>query len=410
MNSTGVVIKSQFAYSKNGFSKNHAKEFGDYIDYIGRKDAVEKEKNDFSSYQDYMDNEAKTSSLFTKDEDVISLEGKKRLKEVFRTAQNNNSVLWQDVISFNNDWLEKNGIYDSTTKIIDEQKLKEATRKAMDVMMTKERLRETAVWSAAIHYNTDNIHVHIAMVEPIPSPSRIISKGRFKGMHRGKRKQKSIDAMKSKVVNSIMDRSEEYKKINDLIRNKIVKSKNNVQVSEKRKMKKLFNEIMKELPSDKRQWQYNYNSLDHVRHKIDQLSEMYINKYHKKEFAELKARLDTEMETMKEAYGEGDEDKNRYEEFGNTKVKDLYTRLGNAVLKEMRQVAKEQQQAQFQKRKMQKGNLSRKKRIRFGFKKRTSIMRSLKNMDYHMNNEYEKWKNQRHYERLQEEIQNEFDR
>ncbi|MDR5021428.1 hypothetical protein FOL75_05015 [Bacillus thuringiensis] len=407
MSSPGVVIKSQFVYSKNDFSKNHDKEFGDYIDYIGRKDAVEKEKNDFSSYQDYMGNEAKTSSLFTKGEDVISLEGKIRLKEVFKKAQNNKSVLWQDVISFNNEWLEKHGIYDSKTKMLDEQKLKDVTRKAMDVMMTKERLRDTAIWSAAIHYNTDNIHIHVAMVEPIPSAGRIISKGRFKGMHRGKRKQKSIDAMKSKVVNSIMDRSEEYKKINDLIRNKIVKTKKDVSLSEKRKMKKLFIEVMKDLPEDKRQWQYNYNSISHVRDKIDQLSEMYIQKYHKKEFKELKDRLDNEMQVMKDAYGEGDEDRKRYEQFGDTKIQDLYTRLGNAVLTEMKQVAKEQQQAQFKKR---KESFSRGKRIRSGFKNRTNIMRNLQNMNYQMSNEYEKWKNQRQYEQLQDEISNEYER
>ncbi len=229
------------------------------------------------------------------------------------------------------------------------------------------------------------------MVEPVPSAGRIISKGRFKGMHRGKRKQKSIDAMKSKVVNSIMDRSEEYKKINDLIRNKIVKSKKDVHLSEKRKIKKLFDEIMKELPEDKKQWQYNYNSISHVRDKIDQLSDMYIEKYHKKDFEELKERLE-EIEMMKEAYGGSEEDKQRYNQFGDTKINDLYTRLGNAVLKEMKQVAKEEQQVEFQN---GKNIFSRGKRICSGFRQRTNIMRSLKNMNHHMNNEYEQWKNQR---------------
>ncbi|WP_240678661.1 MobP2 family relaxase [Bacillus cereus] len=377
------------------------------MDYIGRKDAVEKEKNEFSSYQDYMGNEEETSSLFTKEEDVVSLDGKNRLKEAFKTAQKNKSVLWQEVISFDNEWLEKHGIYNSESKMLDEEKLKDVTRKAMDVMMTKERLRDTAIWSAAIHYNTDNIHVHVAMVEPVPSGGRIISKGRFKGMHRGKRKQKSIDAMKSKVVNSIMDRSEEYKKINDLIRNKIVKSKKDVHLSEKRKMKKLFDEIMKELPEDKKQWQYNYNSISHVRDKIDQLSDMYIEKYHKKEFEELKERLEEEMEMMKEAYGGSEEDKQRYNQFGDTKINDLYTRLGNAVLKEIKQVAKEQQQVEFEN---GKNIFSRGKRIRSGFKQRTNIMRSLKNMNHHMNNGYEQWKNQRQYEQLQEQIENGYER
>lgn len=46
-----------------------------------------------------------------------------------------------------------------------EKKIYEATRKAVSKMLKSEGL-ENAVWSAAIHFNTDNIHVHIATVEP----------------------------------------------------------------------------------------------------------------------------------------------------------------------------------------------------------------------------------------------------
>ncbi|WP_255298993.1 hypothetical protein [Bacillus thuringiensis] len=66
MNTPGVVIKSQFLYSKNDLSKNQDKEFGDYIDYIGRKDAVEKERNEFSSYQDYKGERGKNVFTFYK--------------------------------------------------------------------------------------------------------------------------------------------------------------------------------------------------------------------------------------------------------------------------------------------------------------------------------------------------------
>lgn len=48
-----------------------------------------------------------------------------------------------------------------------EKKIYEATRKAVSKMLKSEGL-ENAVWSAAIHFNTDNIHVHIATVEPEP--------------------------------------------------------------------------------------------------------------------------------------------------------------------------------------------------------------------------------------------------
>jgi len=43
-------------------------------------------------------------------------------------------------------------------------------------------------------------HIHIATVEPQPTTER------------GMRKQKSLDAMKSKVVNQMMDRGDSQKK------------------------------------------------------------------------------------------------------------------------------------------------------------------------------------------------------
>ena len=80
---------------------------------------------------------------------------KRALKDIFQTAQDNESVMWQTVISFDNRWLEQNGIYDSQKQILDEQKLKEVTRLAVNRLLKSEGL-EHAVWSAGIHYNTDN--------------------------------------------------------------------------------------------------------------------------------------------------------------------------------------------------------------------------------------------------------------
>src|SRR5699024_12555630 len=65
---------------------------------------------------------------------------------------------------------------------------------------------DNALWSASVHYNTDNIHIHIATVETDPTRERV------------KRKQGALDKMKSRVVNQILDRSDEYNKIDDLIR------------------------------------------------------------------------------------------------------------------------------------------------------------------------------------------------
>ncbi len=80
-------------------------------------------------------------------------------------------------------------------------------------MDEKLKIKGSAIWSASIHYNTDNIHVHIAVVEPNPTRER------------GSLKPKTFISMKSKAVNEILNMSRQYKKINKFIREDIIKNR-----------------------------------------------------------------------------------------------------------------------------------------------------------------------------------------
>lgn len=142
------------------------------------------------------------------------------------------------------------------------------TRQAMSKMLERERLNESAVWSAAIHYNTDNLHIHIATVEPNPTRSR------------GKRKPKTLDVMKSTVVNQIRDRGKNQDRINHLIRKEMVdqKKQDSSFAWRNRELKPLFLMVYNHLPQDKRQWQYSYNTIKPLKLYIDILSEKYIKK------------------------------------------------------------------------------------------------------------------------------------
>lgn len=146
-----------------------SKVFSGYIDYIDRETAVRNDNiTKYSLYTDYMDNPEKTTELFTAYSDRLSNDEKQLLKSLYEKAQDNGSPMWQTVISFDNQWLEKNGIYNSEDGFLDVKTLQEYTRSAMSKMLQQEGL-ETATWSAAIHYNTDNFHIHVATVEPIPT-------------------------------------------------------------------------------------------------------------------------------------------------------------------------------------------------------------------------------------------------
>ena len=157
----GVVVVTEFCRPNDN-------RFQGYIDYINRSKAVRnKNTAKYNLYQDYMGNPNKTSGLFTSEKDNLSEDEKMQLKEIFEQAQSNESVMWQTVISFDNRWLKQNGIIRGYDDAIDEAKLKEVARGGVNRMLEAEKL-DNAVWLGAIHFNTDNIHIHIATVEPVP--------------------------------------------------------------------------------------------------------------------------------------------------------------------------------------------------------------------------------------------------
>ncbi len=185
--SPAIVFKSKFVVSTH-------KKFKSYIDYIDRDEAIRNNAfNRYSLYNDYMGNPQKTTGIFTSSSSLLNEKEKDDLKNKFVQAQNNRSIMWQEVYSFNNDWLKKQGLYDPLTKNLDEEKIKEAVRKSIDYSLEKTNMKDSAIWSGAIHFNTDNIHIHVAICEPNPTRQR------------GKRTQKTLDTMKSKFINHLLD-------------------------------------------------------------------------------------------------------------------------------------------------------------------------------------------------------------
>ena len=137
--------------------------YASYINYMDRDEAVHGGEihPDYSAYsENYMGNPEKTTGLFSMDYDRLSEDTAQIYKQQFRQAQENGSLLWQTVLSFDNQWLEELGIYDPTSQTLDESRVQGMTRVFMKTLLDKEQLT-LASWTAAVHYNTDNIHVHM---------------------------------------------------------------------------------------------------------------------------------------------------------------------------------------------------------------------------------------------------------
>ncbi|MBI5989420.1 MobP2 family relaxase [Clostridium perfringens] len=372
----GVINKVKFI--RNGSSK-----FKNFIDYIDRSEATRKKNFDkYSAYNNYMGNPEKIGSLFTKDKHSLTEKEVKKLKKDFDKAQWNGSNMWQEVFSFDNEFLEVNGLYDSENGALDEEKIQEATRRAMEELSKREGFKDLT-WSASLHYNTDNIHVHIASVEINPSRER------------GKFKHKTLYNMKSSFVNSLLDKQKDLDKINSLIRDNLIQGKKEMSFKEDIEMRKMVKEIVQKLPSDKRQWHYNYNSMQEVRPLIDNLTKYYIETYKKDEFKELVDRLEKEDKFYKEVYGKRKVETTTYKD---NKIQDLYTRMGNTILKEIKEYVKEEDlksQKKFE-------NLQEK------WERNRNIIitkQGISMMKKSLNNDINSMKNQREYEKLQNSIE-----
>src|SRR5699024_9660267 len=131
--SPAIVLRSKFVTPGSSV-------FNNYINYMDREDAkgnvkincASNHENDFDmfyQFMDYMDDDRKQGELFTTGQDYLNDTEKQKVKKQFQIAQQNESPMWQDVISFDNEWLEKQGVYNSESHTVDETKIKSRVRK-----------------------------------------------------------------------------------------------------------------------------------------------------------------------------------------------------------------------------------------------------------------------------------------
>jgi hypothetical protein len=312
-----------FIIHKSKFITSNSKKFSKYIDYIDRSET----KNNYDLYNDYMENDIKSTGLFTNNKNTLTEEEKSKLKDLFTLAKKNGSILWQDVFSFDNEKLSQLGFYDINTKQLDEKAIKEATCNAMNVLLDEECLKNSAVWSAAIHYNTDNIHVHIATVEPNPTRKR------------GKRKPQSMKKMKSKFTNTLVNYDQNYIKINDLIRKNLVSNEKinlvlNANLENDIELKRLYTQTIKGLPINKRDWNYANKNMNFARINLDKITKHYLENYAKHDYQELIKILNKQEKIYENVYGEN----SSYKDYKTNKLEDLFKRTGNTTLNEIKKM------------------------------------------------------------------------
>lgn len=336
------------------FARPTSGAFQSYLEYMDRDEAVRNEayyeysaftskegttaiyegddEESLEGYIHYMANPAKTSHLFSMESNHLDQEDIAELKRQFIQAGDNGSIMWQDVYSFDNNWLISHGYLDPETNKLDEKKIQNATRLGMNVMMEKEGMELSAIWTASIHYNTDNIHVHVATVEPEPTREMITFEDKETGEilteRKGYRSRKTIRAMKSAFSNQLMGLGEERAKIDSLNKKMIEGMRSEIGRAKLRQFDTLLMDVARKLPPQKGYQKYGYAERFGFKEPLDRAIDLFIENNFSEIAAEINERQAFISIEEEAAFGEG-------RTGVENKKKTLYTRLGNTILNEI---------------------------------------------------------------------------
>ncbi|CZR07823.1 MobP2 family relaxase [Trichococcus ilyis] len=344
------VLKSEFE-----LPGTNAKGYAGIVDYMTDKEKVKKgEAYNTPDYfpegiLSYMSDEKKASGLFTKEKDFVDKNSIRELKESYQQAEQNGSLQWKFVGSFDNEWLKENQILDPDGEVR-EQTLKKAVRVMMERLIKEEKfIPSQTIWAASFHHNTDNLHFHISLVEK--ENSRELVKRRQKkiektlsptGMQtrfyrdqgaeslqpKGKLKQTTLEKMKSAFLNELTRPSrKQILEKQTALRDTLVQELQLPQETFTERKELL--RILQVLPQDKKKWQYKTISREHpiAKERIDSYTQRYLhNSGNKVAFQQV---LKEEARFRERLYGGN----HNYKE---NQMADLEYRLGNRLLKELK--------------------------------------------------------------------------
>ncbi|MFB8449819.1 MobP2 family relaxase [Enterococcus thailandicus] len=337
--------------------------FTKYLSYMTRHYALEQKKDmSASEEKEYkiLDKEikkykkephekasGKLPGVFSIASDEMKGGDLKKVKKIFQEGQQKGSIIYQDVVSHDNSYLEKMGLYDSSTNTLDEKGLMTAGRKMMDTLFEKEQLQETGYWMATIHRNTKHIHIHFAVVEKenTRKPYTQVENGISYTVPKGKRRQATLDAMKTTYAHELERFAYEKGQVLDMEKRNLLTRKSDLRNSLTQAVKQpnkydpvalnLLKQVYKNLPEKRSEWNYgdeNRTKLSpEVRESLDALTKHLLTKepgY--QEYIKISSSLKKEAQSL---YGVT---KRETKDAEKNALFDLKKRTGNAILTELK--------------------------------------------------------------------------
>lgn len=220
-------------------------------------------------------------------------------------------------------------------------------------------------------------------------------------------KPKTLENVKSKVANNIYDRQHENMLLDNIMKN-IKATLQSHQLSDDKEFTELFMKVHSQLPTDRRQWNYNQNSIKDLRGDIDKMIDIYLQQYQKEDYEKFKEVSKKLQEAYRITYGNTDKNSNR--NYADNKEKELYASLGNTILKQMKEFDRQEKQRIYEEAKASGRKLSQSEfSIYKGNKLQYSssqhgLQAAVEMTKMFMKDQCEKYRNQRDYEVMLNEI------
>ncbi|TLG71172.1 MobP2 family relaxase [Culicoidibacter larvae] len=271
----------------------HNESLANYIEYMTRSSASE--------------SRLEHGKLFNAASGALSVEEQEAIVASFKAKKEKGQKMYLQVVSFDNAWLEKYGIL--AGNYLNEPLLRTAVRAGIDRLLTKEDFTspDNMEWVGIVHYNTDNIHVHVAMMEE--NPVKI----------RGQFSQESWKAARSGIVAQLMMDLKFTKQIGEL-RNTLYQTATKTETLKEAAF--LFKTLTDELPIRRI---YYAHTKPKQRELIDQVTNLILKD--NAEFQEYLQFVSKQSELYSEAYG-----RNSKNDYFEKQVADLRKRISNAVI------------------------------------------------------------------------------
>ncbi|WP_124098199.1 relaxase MobL [Ruminococcus sp. Marseille-P6503] len=324
----------------------------DFLEYMERPEAfnpiyhLNDEFNPQNRYKGgdfltYMSNEEKSDGLFDNEKDRLTQTDKQRYRRLERVSRDEGCPKYFGVVSFDNQFLLEHGILTQRGDghfNLDVKKLKELGRLGINKMISENSKfdADNVYWNAAIHTNTDNIHIHYSICEYHRKEDRKITQ---KGNKQDCIDVKAFNALKSAIANRIIgnEHVKQLTELRDIIR-KGVRA-----YGPKEQLLKLMMQLPENvLKSSKQKCGYNSGYVKRYRPLIDSITDSAIRSDPElfrmgKLFSEM-----TEKSQLlyRKTYGVGNQA--LYKNFRKNKMNDLKERCGNEVLNAVREIYREQ--------------------------------------------------------------------